>query len=336
MILKSTTLMVSLLGSVVFSSMGVAPSVLGAEAEFVTISYDDKRFNKKNILDELNLFQSYQKDKSKDNKTTVQLDDKPLPHLSEITLAFNGRKQQKEDGFLYFSEEKSDAAEAANSLAPRKSLSLQSRSLTAVDTMAVTSAPALLSVPSSDLMMDVANSKVAGGMVSLNYGIREHEAGDTDHVGLDLGMKSSIQIQPVETLSAASSGNDFGLTTTAYDLDFNIGYAGFNLAAAVRRQEGYLSNGTSGYDLGVAYMGQNFSTSLMLGEHSRNDLGLLAASPSDASDRFQSVRIGASYYIGSSFSLSGGIRYEEYSDRLRLRGYGSNRSMFYLGTSLRF
>ncbi len=293
-------------------------------------AFDDKRFSKSGVLKELDLFQSYKKaNVGEKNASDGNVPDK----LSEISLAFHGRKKQKEPGFLYFSEQKNEAVDVSASLAPKNSLSLRSRSLAAVETQVDASTPALLSVPSNALATDRAAGQFSGGMVSLNYGIRGNGLEDEESSGLDLGVKSSVQILPVDTLSATQQSTGLGLSQTTYDVDFTVGYAGVNLAAGIRREEGLMS--ADGFDVGVAFMGDNFSTSLMLGEYEQGERSLFnlrAGNP----DKFQSVRLGASYYLGSAFSLTGGIRYDNYGSELHLRGYGANRSMFYLGTSLRF
>lgn len=293
-------------------------------------AFDDKRFSKTGVLKELDLFQSYQKaQKSSTNASEGTVPDK----ISEISLAFHGRKKQKEPGFLYFSDQQDEAVDVSASLAAKKSLSLRSRSLAAVETQVDSSTPALLSVPSNALATDRAAGQFSGGMVSLNYGIRGDGLGEKEKAGFDLGVKSSVQILPVDTLSASQQSTGLGLSQTSYDVDFTVGYAGINLAAGIRREEGLMS--ADGFDVGLAFLGDNFSTSLMLGEYEQGERSLFnlrAGNP----DKFQSVRLGASYYLGSSFSLTGGIRYDNYGSELHLRGYGANRSMFYLGTSLRF
>ena len=157
--------------------------------------------------------------------------------------------------------------------------------------------------------------------------------GDAPQGGLGIAIESNIGLktQALETsLLPASLGGQ------TYDLGVNLDYSGFTLGAFVRNRDGVFEPNVRGYDVGVGYRGNRFSTNLMFGEYSQTYEGL-AMGFSAEDGRFYTLEFGASYRLWDSLRVTGGYRYLDYSGSGNLDIYGHRqRSLFYLGTAINF
>lgn len=243
---------------------------------------------------------------------------------ADADLSFNDKagSGKRESGFLYF---KTDTAPAADRADGDENLSEFTPRAGAVEGL---SAPD----PVTDsLLFTGFTPRHLATSLSFNYG----DDGEAEREeGINVTLSSRISTQ--DTLPGEALGGTYlngMLPYQAYNLGLNIGYQGFNLGATVRNEESPFLSGIRGYDVGLSYSWSSFSTSLLLGEYSRQRNLLSLADNSS----FYALEFGASYRLSRAFRVRGGFRYITFEDEMIANPLlQPNSQLFYLGTNLNF
>ena len=97
----------------------------------------------------------------------------------------------------------------------------------------------------------------------------------------------------------------------AYNVSFGVGYSGFELGASFSRNDNLLSADLSGYDLGLGYIGRNWSANLKVGEYNNGPTALVA-SDLGAFNNISAYELGAAYRLFPNISLTGRFTYYSY------------------------
>lgn len=192
----------------------------------------------------------------------------------------------------------------------------------------------LLAPSRSDTLLIDFTPRSANAHVGLSYLGTDDEAAKPS---LDIALTSRLSVTTTDTFSAASESSLAGLLDRrSYNVGLNIGYSGFNLGASVMREEGGLLANYEGYDVGLSYSGSSWSTSLLFGEYTRRQGGLLFGLEGFDND-YYSVELGASFRLSPVFSLSGAVRYFDYGANFWLDPEAEPRSgVLYFGTNVNF
>ena len=105
----------------------------------------------------------------------------------------------------------------------------------------------------------------------------------------------------------------------------------------MRREDSALTDGFVEYDLGLSYIANSWSTTLLLSESSRSYDNLLGIYDQQGRVNTYAVELGGTYRINNIFNLTGGLRWFNTADRWTLgQDYRNNNQLFYLGTKVKF
>lgn len=192
--------------------------------------------------------------------------------------------------------------------------------------------------PGEAWLLSTFTPRYADAHISLTYGRNDEESA---RKALGIELSSSLRMRQVNMPGVAASPSlAEALSRQQYKVGLNIGYLGFSLGASLRSEMGEFNdgfnNGFKGYDVGLSYRGSSWSTSLSVGEYSRRNSHLFAATQ-DLEKTYYAFELGASYSLSRAFSLTGGFRHFEYGRGNFLEDQETPRSqIFYLGTRLSF
>ncbi len=201
----------------------------------------------------------------------------------------------------------------------------------AVDRLRASNTSALLS--SINALKGSDSEALYNGTVTFQLPISNSDAGNpksfemalTSHVGLSRSLQQS---------EAFASKYQNPMMEHRYDLGVRLGYWGFRIDASIVRQDSVLSNSYSGVDLGLGYHSNRFETRLSLkafreGQH-LTGLGELDRAIHD-------IELAAAYRISSNISLSGRLRYTDFSSNSFLeQELGFTSSSVFLGGRVDF
>lgn len=165
----------------------------------------------------------------------------------------------------------------------------------------------------------------------LSIGGSNNESGKAPLV--QVGVHSRIVIRPGALFNEASPELD---SYQSYNLGLNVGVSRFRLGASFLREDSGVFGESQGYDLGLSYGGEKWSTSLEFEFVDR-----LAASEGlsieGVNDGFQAVELGASFQASRRIAVTGGLKIFDYETDPNLDPSAADYSgLFYLGTRLSF
>ena len=120
----------------------------------------------------------------------------------------------------------------------------------------------------------------------------------------------------------------------AYNVSFGVGYSGFELGASFSRNDNLLSTELSGYDLGLEYVGRNWSANLKVGEYSNGPAALIA-SDFGTFDNISAYELGAAYRLFPNISLTGRFTYYSYGVGSQVMPIDDVKSLIF-GTNFSF
>lgn len=97
----------------------------------------------------------------------------------------------------------------------------------------------------------------------------------------------------------------------AYNVSLGVGYSGFQIGASFSRNDNLLTPDLSGYDLGLGYVGRNWSTNLRFGEYNNGPAALIT-SDMGMFDNISAYELGAAYRLFPNLNLTGRFTYYSY------------------------
>jgi len=165
--------------------------------------------------------------------------------------------------------------------------------------------------------------------------MRAAEGPDGLRRGFDVALSSTYLTTDSTGLAGAGLGGAAGLAggdDRAYNIALNVGWRGFSVGASLLRGERLEDGAYAGVDLGLAYSGRSWATSITVGEHT---VSRGAAALGSLDERAYTIELGAAYSIRPGIMLSGRFRYYD----LPALTEGNERTdsgVFFLGTNLNF
>lgn len=176
------------------------------------------------------------------------------------------------------------------------------------------------------------NGSVTGARVGLALGSEVRPDGTVDP-GFLIALESAYQLS-----AGATNWSDYGgfadqLADRRYNVGVTLGYSGFNLDAAMRREWSPTEIESVGYDLGFSYQSTGWSARLGWSAYkSGEDLKGL----NNEARSFVSVELGANLNLSDRFGLLGGLKYYAYEDFHILNTGQDTNQMVFLGGRMRF
>lgn len=131
----------------------------------------------------------------------------------------------------------------------------------------------------------------------------------------------------------AALGQNGAMAASAYNLGVSVGWKQFALSGDIARVEGgMLPVESESADIGVSYLGKQWSTRLQVGtDRSMGTPRLLGPEQS------YSVDLGGSYLLSRNLEVTGGVRYKLQRDRLEtITDERRDSQAVYVGTVFRF
>lgn len=127
------------------------------------------------------------------------------------------------------------------------------------------------------------------------------------------------------------------LPSQSYSIGASIHYAGFRFDANIRAQQGANYDGFGGYDVGVSYRQQSWSTGLMFSEYRQNNNYVFGLANTPSEQSYYAIEFGAAYNLNPWLSFVGSFRWYEDAQLFWLDPNGLNSTrLFYLGTNVSF
>lgn len=120
----------------------------------------------------------------------------------------------------------------------------------------------------------------------------------------------------------------------AYNVSLGIGYSGFQLGASFSQNDNLLSADLSGYDLGLGYVGSNWSANLRFGEYNSGPATFIT-SDMGMFDNISAYEIGAAYRLFPNLNLTGRFTYYSYGVGSEIMPIDDVKSLIF-GTNFSF
>jgi len=269
-----------------------------------------------------------------DTSGTVQPDNLPAVTGAVVDLSFNGGNATDAPGYLYFKHNDDDHVHAEMDWSADSVSTFSPRAVTSAD--ANTLENRSFDSMGSAWLRDSFTPRQADAHLNYSY-VKTDELSGEEKSRFDVALSSRLRVDTMDlpglvnnpTLSSAANRRTYGLGV-------NVGYSGFNLGATMRGGSSAFANITSGYDVGLSYSGNSWSTSVLVGGYSREYKNVFS-DVIGGTTNFYAMEFGASYKLNKAFSVSGSFRYLTFDDTARLSLFDQSRSgVFYLGTSLNF
>lgn len=97
----------------------------------------------------------------------------------------------------------------------------------------------------------------------------------------------------------------------AYNVSLGLGYSGFQLGASFSQNDNFFSPDLSGLDLGLGYVGNNWSANLSIGQYNRSRASLITTD-FGMFDNISAYELGAAYRLFPNINLTGRFTYYSY------------------------
>lgn len=198
---------------------------------------------------------------------------------------------------------------------------------------------------SPSLSFDLSNSLVGySGTNFLNHNIGGSRAvislGANDRGSNQLAKDSTVKLFIGSSYMQANSNRYSMLLQNgllgqrAYNVSLGIGYSGFQLGASFSQNDNLFSADLSGYDLGLGYVGSNWSANLKFGEYNSgpsqfitSDLGMF--------ENISAYELGAAYQLFPNINLTGRFTYYAYGVGSEVMPIDDVKSLIF-GTNVSF
>ncbi|WP_226998462.1 hypothetical protein [Tardibacter chloracetimidivorans] len=153
--------------------------------------------------------------------------------------------------------------------------------------------------------------------------------GSKKSVTVALRSRGVSKAEAAKTMVAGTEA----IAPSAYNLGVSIGWSRFALSGGIAKVDAGLAPfGRESVDVGVSYLGRNWSGTLQLGADHEND----EAAPAIGRERSYSVDLGGAYSVSRNLSLSGGVRLKrDEAEGLTFDGRRDSQAV-YVGTSFSF
>jgi len=285
---------------------------------------DSPRFTEdEKFLEEWNAFLEEEKNNAKQDQVSVDLN-------------FNlTDKAEEEEDFIYF-KPKSNANENTPGVkvnAPQTDVG----SFTPRQTTLSTDLQNIV-LPGDAWLLSTFTPRNAAAHLKVGIGSRSTGFGEQTTSLFDISVESvvsSIQPNTFGTVNTLQLGD--ALRRQIYNFGVNVGYSGFQVGASIQGEEGAFFDGISGYDVGVAYQRDSWSTKLLVGEYRFGNNYMLGLNDPLLNDRFFAVEFGATYNLSPWFKVVGTYRLYEDANLMVFNLDSVNTSqMFFLGTNVSF
>lgn len=261
--------------------------------------------------------------------------DKDTDSLEIVLDSTDAPKNSSGSGqYIFLTEDTIKKTNGLGLSSPQKSL-VVSQSFEAHPTVmfSLRSAPPVNEGSNNPIFQNAFGMDMAGNRLTFSYG----EKGKApSRNAFAVSLSSSFLVDPTSPMSPLYEGSSYeGLTNrSAYNLSLDLDYAGFNIGASFSQEKDTHDPGLKGYDIGLGYRGNSWSTDIRFADY-RRERDLLFTSTENYFDQVYAFEIGAAYHIYSNIRLSGRFTYYTYGQNDEMEGFDNNK-VFLLGTNVNF